>query len=346
MDVSSALNSLRNARLEDLRLFRDEVLSTWNIMEQRLESAASAEPEAIPSPANSSPNCDRPSAPLNEAREVSDEAQSHSTDVPRGRIPEADGKNNDGSGKKGCIDRSLTLLKGSLSSWASVWRLAQGSPDELVITKRSHQRDRRLDDILRVEGQKKARDEDLLFRAAACRSLAIQYSSSQGYRRVNEIYDFLLGTSSSERNPLHKRRGGDVQSWVSAYLTFNAEEPSLLVRATYTGIKQLVAEKLLDSRLQQASRTSRSSGISAILAMNMRTFKALPFEELPSFLDHLFEESSRVDLPCGDQYSQRMENTEELDLRSCHVVETFEKLSQWFEAFQTKYERKSAHQTP
>lgn len=316
-------------------------------MEQRLKSAASAESEAISSPANSSPNCDRSSAPLNEGSEVSDEAQSYNTDVPRGRIPEVDGKKKDGSDKKGLSkDRSLALLKGSLSSWPSVWQLAQGSQDELVVKKRGRQRDRRLDDILRVEGQNEARDEDLLFRAAAQRSLAVQYSSSQEYRRVNEIYDFLLGESSSEKNPLHKRRAGDVRLWVSDHLTSDDKEVNTLARSTQAGIKQLVAEKLLDSRLQQTSPTSRSSGLSTILAMNMRTFKALPFEELPYFLDRLFEESSRVDLPCGDQYSQRVENTEELEVRSCHVVETFGKLSRWFEAFQIKYERTFAHRTP
>lgn len=218
-------------------------------------------------------------------------------------------------------------------------RLLKKRPASIIAQKRADQRDQRIDDILRLEGtrRKKIKDtvENKLLRGSAQRSLALQYSEYQArmgeIERVSEVCDTLSQPDPNQKI-LHKRRGGKVRPWIKLHLKFAKEDENIVVMAINNGIKQLVVEELVQRRLERAGSPLKSSGISALTALTMRTFKALRLEDIPSFIHLLFKIPSK-NILSGDQLEADGDRSQILP------VMLICKISFWFTQFQEKYDR-------
>ncbi|KAJ5641189.1 hypothetical protein N7490_005189 [Penicillium lividum] len=240
------------------------------------------------------------------------------------------------------------LLKDMIKATPYFWKLRKTEPVRLISKKRTHQRDRRLDDILRLEGQRftKVEDkvEDKLFRGIAQRSLALQFSKYQKDKgqvlRIDEISDTLSDPSPEKKSVLHKRRGGTLKPWVANNLTFAKDDEDVVIRAIQAGIKQLVVEKLLQKSLEQAGRHIKATGISALTALTVHKFRILSLEEIPTFLQYILSPLSEITIS-DDQSARTDDNglgTSTGTVNLIHITEIIGTISSWFETFQKTYD--------
>ncbi|KAJ5195766.1 hypothetical protein N7449_006245 [Penicillium cf. viridicatum] len=148
----------------------------------------------------------------------------------------------------------LTALN-KTASW--VWCSTNRRPDEVLGIKRPRDRDRRLGDVRRIEGEPQAKPKYKLLRVLAQRSLALQGEKS-GYL---DVESYCKVASSREKDKAHKGRGGK-----SPYMQ------------------------------ETARQYGSASGISAFTALAVSQFKNLKYEEIPEFLDCLLKSDS-MNLP-------------------------------------------------
>lgn len=349
MDISSALRVLRDTPREILRRHARDATTTLREMERRLkdllqdkepdsedlpachlckQALSSTTREEFDTMASTAPF--RPTESFGQMGTRSgcgNDAGNSKTSQPRTRFP---------SMADTAQDRPAALLKALLEVIPSAWELIAKEPVKVIHKKRALQQDRRVDDILRVDGNKAPSNEDKLFRGLAQRSFAIQYSQyqreNQKYLRVDELFDDISSHKQGQQNALHKRRKGCISSWVRQHFTSAEGQNNTIIRCVHAGIKQLVLEKFLQQRLEP--RPANACGISALMALTVHNFKILHLEEIPSFLDLVFAGSSKVSLPVG----MLNVTVQETNTASRHVLDIFEEVSPWFEKFQREYD--------
>lgn len=222
----------------------------------------------------------------------------------------------------------LTALH-KISSW--VWKSANSRPGKILRIKRRLIRDRRLDDIRRIEGdnriERNPKDcpEYKIIRVLAQRSLALQGEES-GYLDIKSYCEL----ASREPGKANRGRQGKIAAFVREELDVEDEDQDFSIRAISAGIKQLVTERLLRERLQCNS----ASGLSAFTALVVRQFRVLTYAEIPEFLDG-FLEKDPMTLPT------LMENDGTECLLPVATPEVIQVSSAWFDKLQTYYNSES-----
>ncbi|KAJ5111763.1 hypothetical protein NUU61_001393 [Penicillium alfredii] len=204
-------------------------------------------------------------------------------------------------------NRSSPLLKAVIEALPLIWSLSRKKPSDIISKKRAHQRDKRLDHILRFENGKsqrvKSSVENKLLRGIAQRSLALEYSRYQDHReekrRTDEMCYLILRPppeKKEKKGNLYQGRSGTIRLWLRQYLTFAAEDENIVFAAVNAGIKQLIVEELLKRRLRHAGLSLDAVAISAATALTIQQFKALPLKDILSFVDLVLESQTEVKL--------------------------------------------------
>lgn len=358
MDIPSALIVLRDAPLESFRHHISDAVSTLQEVLRRLKDLAQhGESEAMIIPAcrrcqqavSSTPSTSpMPYTSANSDRRHTNNHSRNNTRIrrsdpkPRTPIrrplkPQSKKDSNSNNPRRGASvqGRPVILFEALINELRSVYDLVQGRKPEVVYqTQQGYWRDRRLNDVLRLDGIQDPTPVDKLFRGVAQRSLAMQYSeyqhSSRQNSRVEDICHCLSSQHPETRDKLHQRRGGGIASWVRQHLPYEVEKAKAAQECVSSGIKQLVVERLLEERLQRAGRAKKASGISALTALTITPFKDLRLNEIPSFLDHFLQESSDVNLPAAAP--------EQPDMTSHDLLDIIGNISEWFEVFQNTYD--------
>lgn len=313
MDISLALEVLRNAPPQVLQNHRQEAIEAFRDIEARLReldlSESGSSMPAFTAVAN---------------RSDSHEAVSEiaSTQLPSSvEQPTAAGQ------AKIKPSHSTTLLAALNKTASWVWCSTNRRPDEVLGIKRPRDRDRRLGDVRRIEGEPQAKPKYKLLRVLAQRSLALQGEKS-GYL---DVESYCKVASSREKDKAHKGRGGKITLYVRQELTVEKEDQEFAIRAISAGIKHLVMERLLWKRLETARQYGSASGISAFTALAVSPSKNLKYEEIPEFLDCLLKSDSMtlpalVDNP-GTELSLPVS-----------ITEVIQKSSGWLCELQTYYD--------
>lgn len=364
MDIPSALRVLRDAPLENFRYHISDAVSTLQEVLRRLKDLAQhGESDAVITPAcrhyqqavSSAPGTSpMPSTSASPDRCHTNNHPRNNTGIrhpdpkPRTLIrrplktqSKKDRKSNNPRREASVQGRSVILFEALIKELRSVYDLVQARKPEIVYqTQQEHWRDRRLNDVLRLDGIQDPTPTDKLFRGVAQRSLAMQYSKYQhslGQKsRVEEICYCISSQDPDTRDKLHQRRGGGIASWVRQHLTYEVQKEKAAKECVSSGIKQLVLEKLLEERLQRAGRPTKASGISALTALTITPFKDLRLNEILSFLDHVLQESSNVNLPATPQQP---------NMTSYGLLDIIGEISEWFEVFQNTYDSKHSYPT-
>ncbi|KAJ5184188.1 hypothetical protein N7492_001804 [Penicillium capsulatum] len=223
----------------------------------------------------------------------------------------------------------------TVSSW--VWKSANSPPRNILQIKRRRIRDRRLDDIRRIEGDRKiernpkASPEYKIIRVLAQRSLALQGEKS----KYLDIDSYCKIASSRKPGKTNRGRQGKIAAFVRTELDVEDEDKDFSIRAISAGIKQLVTERLLEKRLEETGQCNSASGISAFTALLIRPFRSLTYTEIPEFLDDLLEKDT-MDLP------NLMENDDTECFLPVSTAKVIRVSSAWFDKLQTYYDQSSS----
>ncbi|KKA16452.1 Uncharacterized protein T310_9955 [Rasamsonia emersonii CBS 393.64] len=353
MDLLSALKTLRNAPDDALRIYRHEIASVLIEVEKRLRrvvSATDSQSKVLPmiccfcqQSSSSTTHEDEP------ASGSSEYSIRQSDDNDPDNNPDDDPDNDAGIGSsdgaqtrisinlQSCPSQHRNIPDNALSDASTpaperpyklvealtkvlpwLWEFKENEPVSIIRRKRLrlHKRDRRLDDIQRVEGNRSPKEEDKLFRGLAQRSLALQFTRTQETEQKTEQLSKvdklcqILSSRKFDRKALYEKRGGVVQKYIRRMNpNIASDDIALTIRAINAGIKQLVIERLLKERLMAMRRSNSTSGVSAVTALTIRAFRELHLEEIPNFIDVLFLESSVVELPVKPSTSDQSSTT-------------------------------------
>lgn len=366
MDVLAALDVLQHAPIEVLKHHARITILTIQHVGQLLEVPLTGDSGITTSSTcrcrrtsseNGIPAPENPSTTENDLPSISNGGILHQQRKNENRSLKSTSSNAKNKSPK--QNRADNLWKKILQSSSLVWRLSEKQPGDIIAQKRAMQRDKRLDDILRVE--KKTTEptiENKLLRGAAQRSLALQYSTHQANmketRRIDELCCSLWHPQSDQPSSLRRGRGGTFRPWAREYLTFATDDEGIVCGAISAGIKQLVIEESLQRKLSQAGSHLKASGISAVTALAIQEFKSLRLEDIPSLIELIsatltHEETQSSIEGLGELTSASSSNIIPSDERpefSAEVpwvptlLEVIGKISLWFDRFQCIYDSK------
>jgi hypothetical protein len=344
MDIPAALRTLRNAPLEALQQHSTDTVSTFEELQYRLRNLnQNEESEVTDSPAccvcrrTISRMTDKEGAPntslmphtsavsdqrlLNKPRHVDDITMGSGKSKPPAKPP--------------AKSHPIVLFEALTAELPKAQEFTtKNKPLQLYLNLQKLQSDRRLNDILRVEGNSNPTFVDKLLRGAAQRSLAMQYSDYQRGEgkttRVDELCDLLSGQNADGEGKLRTGRGGGIMQWVKDELQYEKEKQNIVITCVNCGIKQLVVEGLFRKRLLPSAKTLEASGISVLTALTMTLFKKLRLEEIPPFLDQVFAvPSSNENIPVAAPRHP-----------PCKFLDAIHTLSRWFGEFLWNYHSK------
>ncbi|KAJ5776724.1 uncharacterized protein N7511_001735 [Penicillium nucicola] len=252
MNISLALETLRNAPSEDLRDHINEAVATFREIEARLKDVCSPHHEII--------------------HEVTSVEQPTSRENVDKTVP----------------TRAMKLLDAlnKTSHWTI--KSIKLQPEHVLRLKRPFVLDRRLADIHRVEGDPKAKNKSKMVRGLAQRSLALQ-GERAGFLDVENMCEIA---SCMRKKKVNRGRQGTISSYVTDELAIQEEDKSFATRAVQAGMRQLVVERMLKKRLEGEGYSTTASGISAFTALAVRPFRSLNYSEIPEFLDLLLGSTS------------------------------------------------------
>ncbi|KAJ5981606.1 hypothetical protein N7522_013234 [Penicillium canescens] len=252
MNISLALETLRNAPSEDLRDHINEAVATFREIEARLKDVCSPHHEIIHEVAS----VEQPTSRRNVGRTIPTRA---------------------------------TKLLDALNK-TSHWTLKsiKLQPEHVLRLKRPFVLDRRLADIHRVEGDPKAENKSKTVRGLAQRSLALQ-GERAGFLDVAKMCEIA---SCTGKKKINRGRQGTISSYVTDELAIQKEDKNFAIRAVQAGMRQLVMERMLKKRLEEEGYSTTASGISAFTALAVRPFRSLNYREIPEFLDLLLGSTS------------------------------------------------------
>lgn len=328
MDISSALQTLRNASPQALQFYRHETLEALQEIEARLRVLGT--PVSEPSAPAFIPVAHRSDSREGVSELIS--AQLSSSAEQSTSIGQAKSK----------PSRSTNLLTALLkiSSW--VWKSTNLPPSKVLRIKRPRVCDRRLEDIRRIEGEPKAEPKYKIIRVLAQRSLVLQGEKSGKL----DVESYCEIASCREPGKANKGRQGKIASYVREDLDVEEEDKVFAIRAISAGIKQLVTERLLKKRLEEAGQCGSASGISAFTALVIRPFRYLKYEEISDFLDQFLENVS-MSLPALmerdnlEQDDTGTNDSEAENILSISTIKVIQVTSAWFDELQTYYNSKS-----
>jgi hypothetical protein len=311
MDISLALEVLRNAPPEALQNHRQEAIEAFRDIEARLKELDFPESDssipAFTAVANGSGS--------HEAGRAASTQLPSSVEQPTLTVQD-----------KSKPSHSMNLLTtlNKTASW--VWKSTKRRPNEVLGIKRPRFCDRRLADVRRIEGESQAEPKYKLLRVLAQRSLVLQGEKS-GYL---DVENYCKVASSRGKDKAKRGRGGTIAVYVREELEIEKEDQVLAIQAISGGIKQLVTERLLRERLEKTGQYGSASGISAFTALAVRPFRYLKHEEIPEFLDCLLESDSMNLSALVDE--PRMEHSLPVSIK-----EVIQKSSEWLDEMQVYY---------
>ncbi|KAI2707450.1 hypothetical protein CBS147333_9342 [Penicillium roqueforti] len=311
MDISLALEVLRNAPPEALQNHRQEAIEAFRDIEARLKELDFPESDssipAFTAIANGSGS--------HEAGRAASTQLPSSVEQPALTVQD-----------KSKPSHSMNLLTtlNKTASWA--WKSTKRRPNEVLGIKRPRFCDRRIVDVRRIEGESQAEPEYKLLRVLAQRSLVLQ-GEKAGYL---DVENYCKLASSRGKDKAKRGRGGTIAEYVREELEIEKEDQVLAIQAISGGIKQLVTERLLRERLEETGQYGSASGISAFTALAVRPFRYLKHEEIPEFLDCLLESDSMNLSALVDE--PRMEHSLPVSIK-----EVIQKSSEWLDEMQVYY---------
>lgn len=232
-------------------------------------------------------------------------------------------------------DMPIKLAASSIVGLHWLLEFSKKEPAGVIYSKRSQRKDRRIEDIQRVEGKRRPNNVDKIFRGFAQRSMGLQLtrlqSAAKVKTRVDELCESINSSDSQVRARIQRRSGFTAKKL--HHFCFLPEDREVVLRGINAGVKQLVLEELLGRRLEEAGQPNRPAAISSIAALNISAFSRLHFEEIPRFIDLLFLESSKVEIPV-DSSIARSDSSDAF----FQIPDAVVNLSQWSADFQDSYD--------
>ncbi|KAL1967388.1 hypothetical protein VTN77DRAFT_3173 [Rasamsonia byssochlamydoides] len=145
------------------------------------------------------------------------------------------------------------LLRSLSNAFLQLWAIRNNNIVDIIGRKRLPARDRRIDDITRVEGDPNASIEDRLLRTSAWISYASRFTEYQqldGDRvRVDYLVELLLAEDVDPRS-FHEGQGGTIAKYVRKSGQFIGRERFVSLAIGH-GIRYLVIKKLLEEKLMR-----------------------------------------------------------------------------------------------
>ncbi|KAF4769084.1 hypothetical protein HAV15_008856 [Penicillium sp. str.  len=306
MDILGALEALRNASDDLLYAHTKEAVSTIREIQFRLEKVP-LEPLIRQSDGSTSRSRKEPRSITSTAGEQQDRI----TILPR--YPGLKGTVTGGRGTQ----RSSLLFVSLMKEVPWMWDYTQKKPNEAIRAYRKQERiDIRLRDIQRVDGTLNPTNEDRLFRGIAQRSLALQFSMFE----------------SQFPETRRSRREGLIPTFVKDCL--RTPDQTFAKQCIQAGQKQLKTEKALRVALGQKDEPTAGTGVSALTALTITPFKNLRLGEIPSFIEQLFLDSAKIDLPLHLPATESWRSTK----RPFQILEILKQFSNWLNKFQNYYD--------
>lgn len=313
MNISSALEIIRNAPPQVLQNHKHEAIEAFREIEARLRELDSPESDSSIRASTAVANGPGTRESLSEVASIQPplSVERHSV-TPQARTNSPSHTTN------------LFTALNKISSL--VWKFTKLRPSMVLGIKRPRVCDRRLADVRRIDGEPQAEPKYKILRVLAQRSLVLQGEKS-GYL---DVENYCKIASSKKRGKVNRGRQGNIALYIREELAIGKEDKDFAIRAVSAGIKQLATERLLKKRLEEAGQHGSASGISAFTALVVRPFRCLKYEEIPEFLDSLLESDS-MDL------STLTDNPELEHALPVPISEVIRVTSAWFDELQTYY---------
>lgn len=326
MDILGALEALRNASDDLLYAHTKEAVSTIREIQFRLEKVVGLN-GSRPTASSQCHFCQK--KPLEPLIRQSEGSTSRSRKEPRSItstageqqdritiLPQCPGLKGTVTGGRG-TQRSSFLFMSLMKEVPWMWGYTQKKPNEAIQAYRKQERiDIRLRDIQRVDGTLNPTNEDRLFRGIAQRSLALQFSMFE----------------SQFPETRRSRREGLIPTFVKDCL--HAPNQNFAKQCIQAGQKQLKTEKALRVALGQKDEPTAGTGVSALTALTITPFKNLRLGEIPSFIEQLFLDSAKIDLPLHLPVTEPWRSIK----RPFHILEILKQFSNWLNKFQSYYD--------
>lgn len=237
--------------------------------------------------------------------------------------------------KKAPPKKAEALFKAVIGAVSSIWSVRKDNVDKHISPKRSPTRDRRIEDILRIEDDIDASSTDRLLRASALLSLASEFESYQREHneisRVDSIVQLIL-QGNSDTKSIHERKGSAVAKYVKGASQFKGKE-KLINRAIGNGIKFKVVNKLLERRLEDRGALKECHAVILVLGFLGNRLSMAPYKDLLELVDRLFSNQALVTLPQDD--SNRQGDSDSSSQK--HILDAICELSPWSKNFQCRY---------
>ncbi|THC88046.1 hypothetical protein EYZ11_012510 [Aspergillus tanneri] len=239
------------------------------------------------------------------------------------------------------------LLRSLSTAVFRLWTIRNENISDIIGRKRLLARDRRIDDITRVEGDPSAPTGDTLLRTCAWISYASEFTKHQecnGDRvRVDHLVRLLLGNQVDSRS-FREGQGGTISKYVRGSDQFIGREQFFSL-AIGNGIKLFTVKKLLEEKLQHRELEVNCHAILLALGLVYSQVKSTTYKNLGQFVDLLLSEEALVSLPgeesCARSCADLDEESDISHSRKRHILDILRELSTWSKAFQTQYDSRT-----
>jgi hypothetical protein len=204
------------------------------------------------------------------------------------------------SSRQRISNQALNLLKAVVKNLPQLWEFTNAeNPDE--VPREKCWRDKRLQDIINVEGSNTIRDR--LLRGAAQRSLAKDYIDKQSEDKPSKITEICEALNSPSRSAeslktiLYPDTASDSYSaYVDKYIQIgNDREKQVATRSISTGLKRLVLDELFSQKLG-LSESTKTAVLSTVSSLPIKSFQNLRYEDICDFINLILMDKSEVKL--------------------------------------------------
>lgn len=229
-----------------------------------------------------------------------------------------------GSKQANGIEKLAKSLKENLP-W--ILSLKATKHENLVSYRPPGTRDRRLEDIARVEGGKEnASNEDKLLRVLGLRALANEFTNKQEKDGMDPLLQQYISSVALGDSPPKQGRNGAVAQYVGRDSQFTDSDKAFACRAVNLGMKYRVTEELFREKLRERKLPEHCEAITLALSLDTRWFCRLRFSHIPLLLDLLFNQTTPLQ-KCGVA----------TEVEEVSVTEILAGLSEWFSELQRCY---------